>query len=152
MGLRDAWHRKVRFPSAAQALHDRAMSNVLITGANGFIGRALAARLLAHASPELKVDQLTLLDLAIDGEPSARVRSLQGSFGDKALLASAFDRPVDVIFHLASVPGGTAEQQYELGRRVNLDATVALMEAAAALTQAGAKAPTFVFASSIAVV
>ena len=58
---------------------------------------------------------------------------------------------MDVVFHLASVPGGHAELNYELGRQGNLDATLKLLEAARAQTIGGAKAPVFVFASSIAV-
>jgi nucleoside-diphosphate-sugar epimerase len=125
--------------------------NLLITGSNGFVGKALAGRLLDRASPGLAVDHVTLLDLSQSRAASTRVTPLIGSFGDAALLAQAFERPVDVIFHLASVPGGAAEQDYELGRRVNLDATVALLEAAAAQTQTCGKRPAFVFASSIAV-
>jgi nucleoside-diphosphate-sugar epimerase len=36
--------------------------------------------------------------------------------------------PVDIAFHLASIPGGAAESDYYLGRRVNVDATLALLE------------------------
>jgi nucleoside-diphosphate-sugar epimerase len=66
-------------------------------------------------------------------------------------LARAFDTPVDVVFHLASVPGGSAESHYELGRQVNLDATLKLLEAARSQVTGGSKPPVFVFASSIAV-
>jgi nucleoside-diphosphate-sugar epimerase len=56
------------------------------------------------------------------------------------------------VFHLASIPGGTAETQYGLARRVNLDATVALLERGRAQVEEGGGAPPlFVFASSIAV-
>jgi nucleoside-diphosphate-sugar epimerase len=80
-----------------------------------------------------------------------RVRRLPGSIADPKVLAQAFEEPVDVVFHLASIPGGMAEQQYELAREVNLDATVRLLEAARAQTLATSKPVTFVFASTIAV-
>ena len=35
--------------------------------------------------------------------------------------------PIDALFHLASIPGGTAEQDYPLSRRVNLEATQTLL-------------------------
>ena len=35
---------------------------------------------------------------------------------------------VDCVFHLASIPGGAAEDNFELGLRVNLDATLSLLE------------------------
>jgi nucleoside-diphosphate-sugar epimerase len=131
-----------------------ASMNLLITGANGFIGRALVARLRgdrAGMPPELHADHLTLLDLALEVPETPRVRLLPGSIADKDLLARAFDRPIDVVFHLASIPGGMAEQQYELGRRINLDATVALLEAASAQSSSSGTPAKFVFASSIAV-
>jgi D-erythronate 2-dehydrogenase len=52
---------------------------------------------------------------------------------------------------LASIPGGLAEANYALARRVNLDATLHLLERGQAQVAAGGFAPVFVFASSIAV-
>jgi len=129
--------------------------NLLITGANGFIGRALTSRLLNAGSPCLSalgtIGRLTLMDLGFEGPETPRVRRLSGSIADPALLARAFDTPVDIVFHLASIPGGVAEQNYELGRQVNVDATQRLLETAHAQTAASARPPVFVFASSIAV-
>jgi len=129
--------------------------NLLITGANGFIGKALTSRLLRKdAEPFAGLDRaprLTLIDLAFEGPEDPRVRRLHGSISDPSLLAQAFDAPVDVLFHLASIPGGMAEQHYELARQVNLDATLNLLEAARAQALASSKPVTVVFASSIAV-
>jgi D-erythronate 2-dehydrogenase len=128
--------------------------NLLITGANGFIGNALTARLLHESLPLppglRSASRLTLLDLKFDGPEMPRVRRLPGSVSDVALLARAFDTPIDLVFHLASVPGGMAERHYELGRQVNLDATVGLLERARDQAASFAKPPIFVFASSIA--
>jgi nucleoside-diphosphate-sugar epimerase len=133
--------------------------NLLITGANGFIGRALTSRLLStaratHASHPASfgsIGRLTLMDIGFEGAEIPRVRRLSGSIADPALLARAFDTPVDVVFHLASVPGGAAELNYELGRQGNVDATIRLLEVARAQAIGSAKPPVFVFASSIAV-
>jgi D-erythronate 2-dehydrogenase len=129
--------------------------NLLITGANGFIGKALASRLVSEveAPPAgmRPIGRLTLIDLGFEGPDVPRVRRLHGSIADPAVLARAFDTPVDVVFHLASIPGGMSEQHYELARQVNLDATLNLMEAARAQTIASSKPVTVVFASSIAV-
>jgi nucleoside-diphosphate-sugar epimerase len=127
--------------------------NLLITGANGFVGKALTARLRDEPSTlplTLRSNHVTLLDLSVDAPASDRVRCLPGSISDERVLSQAFDRPFDVIFHLASIPGGLAERQFELGRQVNLDATVALLEAASR-SRADLLPPVFVFASSIAV-
>ena len=129
--------------------------NLLITGANGFIGRALIHRLLSDGTSPRSgwgpVDRLTLLDLEFDGPDLPRVRRVPGSIADPAVIARAFDSPVDVVFHLASIPGGLAEQDYELGRRINLDGTIGLLEAARAQAIGASRLVTFVFASSIAV-
>jgi D-erythronate 2-dehydrogenase len=128
--------------------------NLLITGANGFIGKALVSRLLRQEPPPRTfgpIERLTLIDLGFEGPDDPRVRRLHGSIADPAIVARAFDAPVDVLFHLASIPSGMAEQHYELSRQVNLDATLNLLEAARGDT-AGASTPVkVVFASSIAV-
>lgn len=129
--------------------------HVLVTGANGFVGRALAARLAHHgALGGRTLTRLSLVDLAFPGAAAADgiVQRRAGDLADPAWLDAALaGAPLDGVFHLASIPGGTAEAQYALARRVNLDATVALLERGRAQVLAGGTAPRFVFASSIAV-
>ncbi len=126
--------------------------NVLVTGASGFVGQALVRRLLADGIGGHAVDALTLLDMRFDDEtPDRRVLRLQGSVADGALLVRAFERPFDVVFHLASVPGGAAEQDFALGLSVNLHATTALLECCRGQAQAQARPPVLVYSSSIAV-
>ena len=96
--------------------------HILVTGANGFVGRALARRLCAEASLGGEpIRRLSLLDLAFDGSPEdSRVHHIAGDMADAAWLRSTLaGTQVDVVFHLASIPGGTAEREYELARRVN---------------------------------
>lgn len=128
--------------------------HVLITGAAGFLGRALALRL----SPDSMlggraVDQLTLMDLALEGHAPVGVRHCTGDMGQGEWLRAALNEgpPIDVLFHLASIPGGTAEQHYLLSRSVNLEATQILLEHGQQQVARGQPAPVFVFASSIAV-
>jgi nucleoside-diphosphate-sugar epimerase len=127
---------------------------VLVTGANGFVGRALAARLAADLRlGGERIDRLHLLDLAFEHPLEAGlVRHIAGDMGDAAWLRRTLaGLRLDVVFHLASIPGGTAERQYELARGVNLDATTVLLEHGKAQVEAGGRAPVFVYASSIAV-
>jgi nucleoside-diphosphate-sugar epimerase len=130
--------------------------NVLITGADGFVGRALVARVLADgAALNAPLDQLILVDRQF-GLPheDKRLKPIVGSFGDVAVLrdalADGLADGVDVAFHLASIPGGAAERDYELGQRVNVHDTFALFEALRKQA-APPTLPTVVFASSIAV-
>lgn len=127
--------------------------HIVVTGAAGFVGSALARRLSdAGRFQGRPIGLLTLIDLDFRTPAPAGVRQLAGDIGDAAWLRAAFvGQTVDVIFHLASIPGGMAEQDYNLARRVNLDATQTLLELGQAQVERGVTAPTFVFASSIAV-
>jgi nucleoside-diphosphate-sugar epimerase len=120
---------------------------VLVTGAGGFIGEALVAQLLAEGLGGQPLTQLTGLDLRPPACTDPRWRGVSGNIADPAVLSEALREPPEVVFHLASLPGGAAEAQPLLGRQINLDATVALLEA---LHRPEAP-PRVVYASSVAV-
>jgi len=118
--------------------------NIAITGAGGFLGQRLAA---AHLS-DPAVGRLVLADV-VPAQPNGgdgRVRLLEGDLSDPSA-AAAVAEGADVIFHLAAVVSGQAEADFDVGMKVNLDATRCLLEAA----RAGGRLPRFVFASSLAV-
>lgn len=125
----------------------------LVTGANGFVGRALVRRLLSVGLPDGRaLTQLAVTDLALDEAlADPRLLRLPGDLTQPPTWAEAFASPLDGIFHLASVPGGTAEAQPVLARAVNLDATQALLDHGRAQVERGGGVPRLVFASSIAV-
>ena len=66
---------------------------------------------------------------------------------DPTLIERVVTPGTDSVFHLAAVVSGQAEAEFDVGMRVNLDATRALLERCRRL----AKPPKFVFASSLAV-
>lgn len=126
--------------------------NVLITGGAGFLGLQLARLLLQRGALQLDgnavaIDRLTLLDVVAPQIDDARVRVVTGDLSDPAVLAQAIDRDTGAIFHLAAVVSGQAEADFDLGMRVNLDASRALLETCRRIGHA----PRVVFTSSVAV-
>ena len=122
---------------------------ILVTGANGFIGRHLVARLLA-ALPDAIAPfrELVLLDLHFARRMSdPRLRYVEASLANPAALEEVFRQPFDLIFHLASVAGGAAEENFDLGKQVNLDSTMRLLE----LCRTQSTPPIVVYSSSIGV-
>jgi nucleoside-diphosphate-sugar epimerase len=122
---------------------------ILVTGANGFIGKQLVRRLLGpELPPALRFDELTLLDVRFGALPSdRRLRIVEGSVADEAALARVWNAPFDFIFHLACIAGGLAEQDFDLGKQVNLDGTMRLLEN----SRAQRKTPVLFYSSSIGV-
>lgn len=108
---------------------------VIVTGAGGFLGRHVVARL----SRDHDV-------LATDIQPCADGSAITGDLCDPDLLDRLFAGRCDAVIHLASLPGGACETDPAEGWRVNVEATRAL---AAAAVQHGVHR--FIYASSIAV-
>lgn len=122
--------------------------HVVVTGGAGFVGQVLVQRLLQDGLGGQRIGRLTAMDVAFSGGPTdTRLVHLAGSIADAQVRAQAYATPVDAVFHLASIPGGAAEKHYELGRSINLDATLGLLED----LRGQGRPPRFVFASTIAV-
>ena len=128
--------------------------HVVITGGTGFIGRKLASTLLARgaletASGREAIDKLTLFDMTrAEGVPEdARVTSIAGDITDLAAVHQAIRDDVGGVFHLAAIVSANAEEDFDLGMRVNLEGTRNVLEACRALPQPAR----LVFASSVAV-
>lgn len=114
---------------------------ILVTGAGGFVGHALV-RALVGADDIVATDRV---GLEISELPS--VTALLGNLDNPALIAAVTAEPLDAIVHLATVPGGAAEVEPALSNIVNVGASMALIDAAAA----HGNCPRLLFASSIAV-
>jgi len=114
---------------------------VVVTGAAGFIGRALVAAL----AQRLPSAEIVAVDQSPVDAPGARV--LIGNMAYPQFARSLVEGSVDTVFHLASLVSGGAEQNFELGTKVNFDATRDLLEAC----RLAGHRPRFVFTSSIAV-
>lgn len=127
---------------------------ILITGGGGFLGQMAARTILERsglgATPEAEkgLDELVLLDQAFPPGrvEDARVQYVSGDVGDRALLDRLFASPVDAVIHLAAVVSAGAEADFDLGMRVNLDATRSLLETC----RRQSAPPRLVYTSSVA--
>jgi D-erythronate 2-dehydrogenase len=105
---------------------------VLVTGAAGFLGRALV-----HV-------------LRVGHEVVATDRD-HGDIAERGHVGHLFARPVDRVYHLAAIVSGAAEADFAAGQRVNLEATLRLLDCCRAQAARGGPVVRFVYASSIAV-
>src|SRR5438105_12556703 len=108
---------------------------ILVSGAAGYIGSALV-----RALGEAKV-------IATDQAAMPFANAVLGNIAYPQFARSLITPEIQVVFHLAALVSGGAEANFELGTKVNLDATRDLLEAC----RLAGHCPKFVFASSIAV-
>jgi nucleoside-diphosphate-sugar epimerase len=123
---------------------------IVITGGCGFLGRRVAMRLLDQGTALGAVDELVLFDNAPPALPlpeDCRLKLVTGDIADRDTVAGLIAPGTDAVFHLAAIVSGQAEADTDLGYRVNLDGTRAVLDACRAL----GTAPKLVFASSLAV-
>ncbi|MCB1395155.1 MAG: NAD-dependent epimerase/dehydratase family protein [Rhodobacteraceae bacterium] len=103
---------------------------VLITGADGFIGRALAAHLAGSGTlPDGRiVEHLILTDRQTGAAPHG-ARVLPGDLTDPALHRALADTQPTLVFHLAGLLGGGSERDPAQSWRINFEAPVRLFAA-----------------------
>ncbi len=130
---------------------------VVITGGAGFLGKLLAAKILASGAltdsrgAHRVISEVVLVDLApATGEVwlnDPRVKQLAGDINNEDLIAEALTPNTGSVFHLAAVVSGQAEADFDIGMKVNIDATRLLLERCRKLPAP----PKFLFTSSCAV-
>ncbi|MCL7941818.1 SDR family oxidoreductase [Halomonas sp. ATCH28] len=125
--------------------------HIVITGAAGFLGQRLVNQLLDRGELNGKaITRLTLIDQVEAPRPEvAGIESdcLALDITVPGVLDPVLQARPDVIYHLAAVVSGAAEEDLDLGMRVNFDATRALLEGCRAHGLAGTR---LIMASSVA--
>ena len=128
---------------------------ILIIGGAGMVGRKLAERLAKDGKLRgNEISELTLYDVVAPAAPKdakCAVKTATGDLPTKGETDKLVAGKPDVIFHLAAIVSGEAEQEFDKGYRINLVGTQNLLESVRHAYEKDAKKPRVVFTSSIAV-
>lgn len=122
---------------------------VLVTGANGEIGRTLLQRL--HAEGNYRVVTVDLTPLP-EKYRAYCLETYAGNIMDRYLLDQvAAHHEIEVVFHLAALLSTRGERDPELAHQVNVEGTLHLLRVAQNQSQRLGRPVRFIFPSSIAV-
>jgi nucleoside-diphosphate-sugar epimerase len=126
---------------------------ILITGGAGLLGARLAKALLAQATladaqgHQQAISRITLLDvIPAQGFDDPRIKTVAGDISDPEVVKANLGKDTQSVFHLAAVVSGEAEANFDLGMRINLDASRLILERA----RQNGNCPRIVFTSSVA--
>lgn len=125
-----------------------ATTNILITGAGGFIGQALAAALL---KTDTSINSLTLTDVIEPASPkvktSTKITTIKADLTDKTACESLLSVTPSHVYLLHGLMSGAAEANLDLGLQVNVDSTRLILD----ILRKTAPGVRVVFPSSLAV-
>jgi nucleoside-diphosphate-sugar epimerase len=128
---------------------------ILIIGAAGMVGKKLTTKILEHKAHVNQSPELILYDIVKTPKPvtDIPIKVLSGNIselGESLKLAS--EKP-DIIYHLASIVSGEAEENFSKGWETNAHGTWRLLEELRTINEAseGDYRPKIIFTSSIAV-
>ncbi len=122
---------------------------VLVTGANGEIGRSLLERMHQEGRYSVVTVDLTPLPERYRG---LCLETYAGNIMDRYLLDQiAAHHEIEVVFHLAALLSTRGERDPELAHQVNVEGTLHLLRMANNQSQRLGRAVRFLFPSSIAV-
>src|SRR5437763_1047806 len=121
---------------------------VLVSGANGEIGRALLERLAAEGRYRVVTVDLTPVP---ERYRALCLENYTGNIMDRYLLDQiAAHHEIEVVFHLAALLSTRGERDPELAHQINVEGTLHLLRMAQQLSGRLGRSVKFIFPSSIA--
>lgn len=146
-------------------MEDLTLAKVVVIGAAGLVGARLSNQLVElekiHVRPdkEVAVGKIVLFDTIYpqgvsalkEGEKDARVTFVQGNLTSKATMQTTLDPEGFghvIVFHLAALLSGYAEQNFDLGMEVNLFGAINVMECVRALKEKLGIPQLYIYAST----
>lgn len=129
------------------------MPKILITGAAGFIGQLLAERLLSEPQYQLILTDIVQPPIPPECAHPNNAKAVQTDLSNasslQSLITSSF--PVDAVFVFHGIMSSGSEANFDLGMKVNLHATMSLLEAIRGAPAKAGKLVRVIYASSQAV-
>ena len=126
---------------------------ILIIGAGGMVGQKLVHKLLEPNFNAFSIDEICLFDLYLPKYKDTRIRRVIGTVENSEILKEFSSERFGLIFYLASVVSGEAEENFEKGWNVNLFSMWNFLSALKVehLNSSRKYIPKVIFTSSIAV-
>ena len=126
---------------------------ILILGAGGMVGQKLLKQMLVSGFNSVTPSEIYLFDLNFPKETNVKVNQIEGDLGDPDQIKKLASKRFDIIFHLAAIVSGEAEEYFDKGWQVNLLSMWRLLEALKVehLNSSTKYVPKIIFTSSIAV-
>jgi len=126
---------------------------ILIIGAGGMVGQKLVHKLLEPNFNAFSIDEICLFDLYLPKYRDTRIRRVIGTVENSAILKEFSSERFGLIFYLASIVSGEAEENFEKGWNVNLFSMWNFLSALKVehLNSSRKYIPKVIFTSSIAV-
>lgn len=127
------------------------MTKILVLGGGGMIGQKLLHHLADHGLNGAPAEVVTH-DVGFPPDAAPVARQIDGDIRDDAALRALVAERPDVVFHLASIVSGEAEQDFEKGWQVNMFPCWTLLDALKSEHEAsgGDYCAKLVFTSSVA--
>ena len=127
---------------------------ICIIGANGMVGKKLVKKMLSSDLYQTKIEQICLFDINFNKKnDNTNLTYINGNIADLKQIKKIASERFDMIFHLAAIVSGEAEENFEKGWNVNLFSMWHLLEALRKEHFKSSKTyiPKLIFTSSIAV-